>query len=121
MNQPFEMVVNSAFSIKGRGTILEGSITQGAVSVGDKLRVESPTNAQIDTVQALEKTDQSFTTCAKAGEKISILFSSFDLDKFPDGVKRVYDDKGFYHHEVTTLSVRAAQSKPQTKPFWKFW
>ena len=68
------MVVDDVFFIRGRGTVLTGSVGAGTVRVGDEVRVGDGPTVRVDGIDAFRKRLEE----AQEGQMIGLLLSSLD-------------------------------------------
>jgi translation elongation factor EF-Tu-like GTPase len=70
----FRLTVADVFFIRSRGTVVTGKVEEGAVRVGDDVRVGDRGPVRVDGIEAFrKKLDQ-----AQAGDNIGLLLSGLD-------------------------------------------
>lgn len=106
----FELRVTDIFSL-GQRAVMTGMVVGGPVSVGDRLRIESPRASAIFTVEGIER-DRTIIPTATIGESIAILASSSTLKKVSDGYSKL--ESGGYR--IESLTLRGVPAK-----WWEFW
>ena len=75
------MVVDDVFFIRGRGTVLTGSVGAGTVRVGDEVRVGEGPTVRVDGIEAFRKRLDE----AQEGQMIGLLLSSLDRSQVKAG------------------------------------
>lgn len=81
----FRITVQDVFSIKGRGTVITGTVETGSVSVGDSMtlrRVDG--SAKTVTVAGIEKFRQITDTAVK-GENVGVLLRGVERNEVGRG------------------------------------
>jgi translation elongation factor EF-Tu-like GTPase len=110
----FRVAVKSIFHVTGRGTVFQGEVEEGTVSVGDSVTVSSPAHEVSVTVSGIESTSsRKLVSRAKTGDDVAILVRSFDIDEIEDGVWR-------QEHEITPLAIEISGAKADRR-WWQFW
>jgi len=72
-NPLFQMTIEDVFSIRGRGTVVTGTIERGSVRVGDVLELRGTYDAREVVVSAVERFRKKVEQ-ASAGDFVGILF-----------------------------------------------
>jgi selenocysteine-specific translation elongation factor len=110
----FRLEVRSVFHVAGRGTVFEGVVDRGVVSVGDRVTVSSPGNQVAVKVSGIEDVSgRELVTSASAGERIAMFIRGFDIEAIEDGIWR-------QEHEITPLAVDIA-GVARIRHWWQFW
>ena len=79
---PFRLAVDRAFTIRGSGVVVTGTVASGAVSTGDRLALGSTGNAV--RVRSLHVEDESAAN-AVAGDRAAINIAGADIDEVGRG------------------------------------
>jgi translation elongation factor EF-Tu-like GTPase len=109
-----QFAVKSIFHVTGRGTVFQGEVEDGTVSVGDSVTVSSPANEVSVTVSGIESTSsRKLVSRAKPGDDVAILVRSFDIDEIEDGIWR-------QEHEITPLAISIFGATAERR-WWQFW
>ena len=74
---PFRLAVDRAFTIRGSGVVVTGTVASGAASIGDRLVLGSTGSAV--RVRSLRVQDESATS-AVAGDRAAINIAGVDID-----------------------------------------
>ncbi|KAK4877763.1 hypothetical protein RN001_010269 [Aquatica leii] len=82
-DRPFVLAVDHCFSIKGKGTILTGTILQGSIKVGDE--IELPSINTIKMVKSIQMFRQSVSS-GSAGDRIGVRVTQFDSKLMERGI-----------------------------------
>ena len=106
----FQLPVADIFHL-GRRTVLTGTVLGGVVSIGDRVKLESPRASFMFTVGAIER-DKKIIPTANIGESIAILAEGIDLATVADGFKKL--DGGGY--KINALVIRGVPPR-----WWEFW
>lgn len=79
----FFMFVDHCFAVKGQGTVLTGTVTQGALRVGDDLVLpDYQATRRVKSIQVFRKPVE----CAVAGDRIGVCITQFDANDMERGV-----------------------------------
>ncbi len=81
----FAMEIADVFTIKGRGTVVTGTVSSGSVAVGDTVRIQGKGLEMVCRVDGLEAFRKTLKT-AQAGMNIGILFSSLGRSSVERGM-----------------------------------
>jgi Elongation factor Tu domain 2 len=81
---PFAMQVEDVFVIRGRGTVVTGTIVSGTVRVGDRLEVEGPKGAVTTKCQGVEKFRKSLKV-GVAGDNVGLMLDRVERDDVAQG------------------------------------
>jgi len=81
-DEPLRIVVDSAFTVRGYGTVLRGSCTSGSVEVGEKVVVEPI--GKSSRVRALQN-HGAFVRKAVAGERVALNLPEIDRSEVERG------------------------------------
>ncbi len=73
------MEIQDVFSIRGRGTVVTGTVASGSIAVGDTVRIVGNGSDIMCRVDGLEAFRATLTT-AEAGMNIGILIKSLGRD-----------------------------------------
>ena len=65
----FRMTVGDVFSIRGRGTVVTGSVEAGSVRIGDTVRVNGARAVNVDGIEMFRKTVE----IANVGDNVGLL------------------------------------------------
>jgi len=103
--------VTSLFHVKGQGTVLTGVVTDGDISTGQRLDIQSPGASATFTVAGIER-NKEILTKARSGDSIAVLARNLDLARVSDGFRAV--EGGGY--EIKSLIL----VEPRRK-WWEFW
>ncbi len=110
----FRVSVKSIFHVAGRGTVFQGDVEDGAVSVGDRVVVSSPGNRVTVRISGIERTEtRELITAAAAGEDVALLVRDFDLASIADGIWR-------QEHEIVPLAIEISRPAGAVR-WWEFW
>jgi translation elongation factor EF-Tu-like GTPase len=110
----FRLPVSSMFPVPGRGTVFQGWVEEGSVSVGERITVSSPGNAVWVEIAGIERSaTRELVSTARANEDVAILVREFDLAEIDDGIWR-------QEHEITPLAVEITRPV-MDKRWWQFW
>ena len=75
--RPFRMAIEDVFSITGRGTVATGTITAGALAVGDVVQVHRADGARVDAkVIGIEAFRKQLQSAAAGDEMVGVLLES---------------------------------------------
>jgi translation elongation factor EF-Tu-like GTPase len=91
--EPFRMVVQTVFSIRGRGTVVTGRVERGTVRVLDMVRILWPGGALDTTVIGVERQQQAVDEAA-AGDEIWLLLQGVEPESIPPGALVEQPDQG---------------------------
>ncbi len=72
----FRLTVDDVFSIRGRGTVVTGTVELGSVRVGDEVWVGDRHGVRIDGIEAFRKRLDEATE----GENVGLLLTSISKD-----------------------------------------
>ncbi len=111
---PLRVVIDSAFVVKGHGTVLRGSCLEGKVREGDKVVVEPVERpARVRRIQ----NHGSFVKQAQAGERVALNLPEID----PSQVERgFWVLKPLSYVKSKKLIVRSSTSLKTGKPYYLF-
>jgi len=73
----FRLVIQDVFSIRGRGTVVTGSVENGTVSSGDRLRLHHGGAERFAIVQGIEM-NQSMASQASSGDLVGLLLQNVE-------------------------------------------
>ena len=83
---PFAMTIIDVFSIKGRGTVVIGSIQSGTIKVGDMVRFNTPAKQEkvcmVTGIEMFRKVVES----AKAGDTVGLLLGGAQKEDVAKGI-----------------------------------
>ncbi len=80
----FEMVVEDVFSIRGRGTVAVGKVTQGTLHSGDEIFIRRQGSSRKATVAGLEMFRKVMDQ-AGAGDNVGVLLKDVDRNDIARG------------------------------------
>ncbi len=106
-----ELQVTGLFHIKGQGTVLTGIVTDGDITIGQRLDIQSPAASATFTVAGIER-NREILPKAKNCDSIAVLARNLDLAKVSDGF-RVVEEGGY---EIKSLILVDPSRK-----WWEFW
>ena len=106
-----EIVVDSVFHMKGRGTVLAGRVASGQVAIGDAVEVRSPAAKVRSTVTGLE-VQREFVAQVSMGSPVAVLLKDFVPERVRDGLQQ--DESGGWR--VIDLRIHGV-----ARPWWRFW
>jgi translation elongation factor EF-Tu-like GTPase len=110
----FRFTVKSIFHVAERGTVFQGEVEEGSVSVGEAVTVSSPAQSVSAEVSGIERTaTRKLVSSARSGDDIAILVRDFDIDEIEDGIWR-------QEHEITPLAIEISRAAPEGR-WWQFW
>ena len=110
----FRLTVRSIFHLAGRGTVFQGDVEDGSVSVGDRVVVSSPERRVTVRVAGIERTEtRELVTSAQAADDIALLVRDFDLGSIEDGIWR-------QEQEITPLAIEISRPLGAGR-WWEFW
>jgi translation elongation factor EF-Tu-like GTPase len=110
----FRFTVKSIFHVAGRGTVFQGEVEEGSVSVGDAVTVSSPAHEVSVEVSGIERTaTRKLVSSARSGDDVAVLVRDFDIEEIEDGVWR-------QEHEITPLAIEISRAAPE-RQWWQFW
>jgi elongation factor Tu len=75
------MTVEDVFHIRGRGTVLTGTVELGPLSLGDDVWINDQGPLRVDGIEAFRQTLKQ----ADAGQNVGVLFSRLDHDQVKAG------------------------------------
>lgn len=80
----FVMAVDHCFQIKGKGSVLTGTVLSGSVNVDDEIELPEigVVKKKVKSIQVFKKAVQS----AKTGDRCGICIGQFDSEKFERGI-----------------------------------
>lgn len=78
-DEKFLMASDHCFPIKGKGTVLTGTVLQGICSVGQTVQIG--TSSMIRKVKSIQCFRKDLR-CCKAGNRVALLFSDVDASQF---------------------------------------
>lgn len=81
---PFAMQIDDVFVIRGRGTVVTGTIVSGTVRVGDRLEVDGPKGAVATKCQGVEMFRKSLTV-GIAGNNVGLMLERVRRDDVAQG------------------------------------
>ena len=84
LDKPFMMPIEDVFSIKGRGTVVTGRITQGVVKVGEEVEIVGIRDTQKTTVTGVEMFRKMLDQ-GEAGDNVGILLRGVGKDDVERG------------------------------------
>jgi elongation factor Tu len=83
-NAPFELTVEDAFAIRGRGTVVTGTIASGSVRPGDELVVDGPQGEIRTRCKAVEMF-RKLLDQAVAGDNVGLLLDGVEKEDVTRG------------------------------------
>jgi selenocysteine-specific elongation factor len=108
--QHFRFAIDRAFTIAGSGTVVTGTVFNGAVAVGDRL-VISPRGAQV-RVRGVQMRGQPAES-ARAGQRCALNLTGADLDSVARGDWALHEA---IHAPTQRLDVRLTVLASETDP-----
>jgi selenocysteine-specific elongation factor len=111
--EPFLMLVDHCFPIKGKGTVCTGTILRGQLAVEDT--VEFPHLNETRKVKSMQIFKQNVTT-AKAGDRVGVLVTQLDSDLMERGLLCAPHTVAAHHAVVATAHrIRYFKSELRSK------
>jgi elongation factor Tu len=107
----FELPVESAFSITGRGTVLAGRLARGRIAIGDPAILKTPSREVRCVVTGIEKARQILES-ASAGDEVGVLCREIEPQHLSDCYEGEDDAR---HLKAGVVLV------PAPKRWWEFW
>ena len=84
--EPFEMTIEGRFHIEGRGEIITGTITSGAITSNTMIYLSTNDTVITARVEAIEMSKNLFTYAEK-GDYIGMLLSGISYDEIHEGMR----------------------------------
>jgi elongation factor Tu len=81
--ETFKFVVESIFTIKGRGTTLTGKIESGAAQTGQTINIKTPSGETLTSTIAGIEAFRKQLTQASAGESVGLVVQNLGKDQIP--------------------------------------
>ena len=80
-NTPFRLYIDRAFSIKGHGTVVTGTISSGFIQVGENITIGSESTTKIRNIEVHgNKVDTAF-----AGQRVALNISNINVEHLSRG------------------------------------
>jgi hypothetical protein len=83
--EPFSMDVEDVFSIKGRGTVVSGTVRTGVIKPGDEIEIVGSDQRLRTTVATLEMFRKTLPM-ARAGEKVGVFLQDIKREQVKRGM-----------------------------------
>ncbi len=83
-NQPFLMAIEDIFSVIGKGTVIAGTIDEGAISVGDEIEIVGIRDTRKTVCTGIEISRKPIGS-AEAGDKAEIIVSGLKKSEVERG------------------------------------
>ena len=80
----FRMFVQDVFHVRGRGTVVTGSVDHGALAVGDVVELRGPGYARMVEIAAIERYRRPVDQ-AVAGELVGLVLKEIGKDEVQRG------------------------------------
>lgn len=80
----FELTVDDTFSIRGRGTVVTGTVSRGRIAVGDPVLIQGRGGTQRARVGGIESV-RKMLEHAQAGDKVGILLNEVTREQVRPG------------------------------------
>ena len=77
----FRLTVDDVFFIRGRGTVITGTVEFGTIRVGDTVQVNTGPPVRVDGIEAFRKRLDE----AQEGQTVGILMRSLSRDEVKQG------------------------------------
>lgn len=110
---PLLMVSDHCFALKGKGTVLTGTVLQGATRPGDKLSISSKGVDQVKKVKSIQSFRETVQV-ARKGDRVALLVQDLPAE----GIERaIVSTPG--HLQFTTRIVARVKKLPSFKGEFK--
>lgn len=91
----FHMLVEDVFSIRGRGTVVTGTIDTGMLRKGDEVVIRRTAGTKRMAVAGIESIGKTIDQ-ANAGDKVGILLKDVSKDEVQPGDELLSADSGLF-------------------------
>ncbi|MCB9801246.1 MAG: elongation factor Tu [Pseudomonadales bacterium] len=118
LDKPFMMPIEDVFSIKGRGTVVTGRITQGVVKVGEEVEIVGIRDTQKTTVTGVEMFRKMLDQ-GEAGDNVGILLRGIGKDDVERGQVLAKPGSATPHTEFSAkVYILTKEEGGRHKPFF---
>jgi len=118
LDKPFMMPIEDVFSIKGRGTVVTGRITQGVVKVGEEVEIVGIRPTSKTTVTGVEMFRKMLDQ-GEAGDNVGILLRGVGKDDVERGQVLAKPGSATPHTEFSAkVYILTKEEGGRHKPFF---